>query len=368
MFGSARRIEADLGLNRWDAATPDIMGMRVSAYLPGKPAAPVMVWGGALPTPAQSVDQRLKMPTLMEVFKRAGGVLHVQTVTLDDLDAIAAGVDLCVVAAGKGEVSSLFSTNRAESPFEAPQRTLAMAYVQSDPGDESLVNFNVVPEIGEFITYPALSMNGPCQILLFESVPGGPAERWRAGDGRRLQGAAVLDRLKEILGQYFLPEHARFSRRELIDERAAICGAFTPVVRHPVGALPSGRQVLGMADVVVLNDPITAQGANNAVKCAAIYADAIAEHDGPFDAAFMDTTFARYWEIAGPATRFTTQFLGSSPAHAQELHAAAVHTPAVADRFAATMDDPRDADYWILDPEKARDYLQVVTRPTVQPL
>jgi hypothetical protein len=38
-----------------------------------------------------------------------------------------------------------------------------------------------------------------------------------------------------------------------------------------------------MADVVVLNDPVTSQGANNAIKSAASYLEAIDGHVGPLD-------------------------------------------------------------------------------------
>lgn len=360
MFGDARALEVDLGIDLWDAQAPEISGMRVSAYLQGMPADPVMVWSAPLKPPAQSIDQRLKMPTLMETFEKAGGELRIGSIATDDLESLALSHDLCVVAAGKGSISALFPTNDSETPFQEAQRHLAMAYVC--PGDdEPVVNFNVVPDVGEFITYPALSESGPCQILLFESVPGGPADRWRDDAGNWLRGRAVLDRIKQTLSEYFTAEAAGMVGRDLIDDNAAISGGFRPVVRHPVGTLPSGRQILGMSDVVVLNDPITAQGANNAVKCASIYARAIADHDGPFDTQFMTATFDKFWEIAGPATRFTTQFLGPSPAHAQQLHAAAVDHPEVAERFAETMNDPRDADAWILSPDKAHHYLASVT-------
>jgi hypothetical protein len=60
------------------------------------------------------------------------------------------------------------------------------------------------------------------------------------------------------------------------------------VVRKPVAALDGGGLALGMADVVVANDPITGQGSNNATHCAKIYQDAIVDHGGkPFDLDFM---------------------------------------------------------------------------------
>jgi hypothetical protein len=55
---------------------------------------------------------------------------------------------------------------------------------------------------------------------------------------------------------------------ELTDGNGILAGRFAPTVRKPVAKLPSGRCIFGMADVVVLNNPITGQGSNNAAKCA----------------------------------------------------------------------------------------------------
>ena len=57
----------------------------------------------------------------------------------------------------------------------------------------------------------------------------------------------------------------------MTDAQATLSGRLTPVVRRPVARLPSGRSVLGLADAVVLNDPITGQGSNTAAKSADVY-------------------------------------------------------------------------------------------------
>ncbi len=43
------------------------------------------------------------------------------------------------------------------------------------------------------------------------------------------------------------------------------------MIREPFAKMPCGKPVLGMADTIVLNDPIAGQGSNNAGKCAEIY-------------------------------------------------------------------------------------------------
>lgn len=54
-----------------------------------------------------------------------------------------------------------------------------------------------------------------------------------------------------------------------------------------------------MADALVVNDPITGQGSNNAAKCSKIYFDAILANDNQsFSEQWMVQTFERYWAYA----------------------------------------------------------------------
>src|SRR5207248_2959666 len=138
--------------------------------------------------------------------------------------------------------------------------------------------------------FPALTTTGECEIMVFEGVPGGPMDCW----GDVSAPAEHLAKSKWIL-ETFLPwEAERCHDVELTDDNGILAGRFPPTVRKPVGELPSGALVLGLADAVVLNDPITGQGSNNASKAAASYLASIREHgDGPFDRAFMEQAFDR---------------------------------------------------------------------------
>lgn len=172
-----------------------------------------------------------------------------------------------------------------------------------------------------------------------------------------------LDVAKEILGRFFPWEAERCASIELTDANGVLTGRFSPTVREPVAVLPSGAAVLGVGDVVVLNDPITGQGSNNAAKCAATYLAAILEHgDLPFDAAWMRATFERFWQQAEPVTRWTNALLAPAEPHMLELLGAATGSAEVASRFVNGFDDPADFDQWFMEAGKARAYLDGIAR------
>ncbi|NYI03261.1 styrene monooxygenase/indole monooxygenase family protein [Allostreptomyces psammosilenae] len=356
MFDSARAHERALGLAHWDAEAPAVGGIGVSVADPGGGRA--LDWLGRLSAPAHSVDQRIKMAHWLEEFATRGGEVRVGAVTAEDLDALSAGYDLTVVAAGRGGLGGLFARDAARSTHDAPRRALAVAYVHGlAPRPEHpfpAVACNLVPGVGELFVIPTLTLTGPADILFLEGVPGGPLDVF---DGVTDPGQH-LELTRELMKRYLPWEWERARGAELTDAGGTLAGRFPPTVRHPVAVLPSGRPVLGMADVVVANDPITGQGANSAAKAAACYLAAIEERgDGPFDRAFMEAAFERFWDYARHVVRWTDAMLAPPPEHVREILGAAAGLPEVADRFANGFDDPADLAEWFLDPEGAAAYL-----------
>ncbi|MER8104605.1 styrene monooxygenase/indole monooxygenase family protein [Kitasatospora sp. NPDC094016] len=357
MFDAALRTERDLGLDLWADTAPRIEGLGVSVAGPG--SARVIDWVGRLDAPAQSVDQRLKMPTWLETFAGRGGRVVIRPVTVVDLEHLSGSYDLVLVAAGKGDLAAMFERDHERSRYDRPQRALAASYVYGlgprPEYDFHAVRCDVVPGVGELFVMPALTAAGPCDLLLWEAAPGGPAD---AFDGVR--DPAEHLRVTLDLMKTFTPWEYDRARAgiELTDAGATLAGRFTPVVRHPVGELPGGGAVLGVADVVVLNDPITGQGSNNAARCAAGYLDAILAHgDKPFDRDFMRAAFDRFWRTARPSTVWSNAMLAPPPEHVLRLLGAAGRLQPVADRFANAFDDPADLEQWFLDPAKAAAYL-----------
>ncbi len=360
MFHTALDQERELGLNHWEDQTPPIEGLGITVATPdGVRRAD---WMGRLDHYAQSVDQRVKMAGWMEEFTERGGHLVLRAAGVADLEALSRGHDLVVVATGKGELSTLFARDPLHSPFLTPQRALSAAYVHGlGPRldhDRPGLSASFVAGVGALFVLPSYTTSGPCGALLWEAVPGGPADVFAGvrDPGERLR--LIL----ELVERHTPWEHARTAKVELTDERATLTGGYPPVVRHPVAELPSGALVLGAGDVLVLADPAGAQGANSAAKCATAYLRSIVEHgDGPFDREFMERTFARYWDTAGAAiTRFTNTMLAPLPEHVQRMFMVANEYPEVADRFVNAFDDPSLLRDWFYQPEEMARYLDDV--------
>ena len=357
MFGTALGHERNLGLNLWEADCPPVEG--ISFSVPDGAGGKAIDWSSRLDASARSIDQRVKMPAWLEEFERRGGKVELQDAGLDDLELYARESDLVIVAAGKGEIARLFERDAERSTFDAPQRALALTYVRGmKPRDEySAVSFNVLPGIGEYFTFPALTTTGPCDIMVFEGVPGGPLDCWQDVTSPEQH----LERSLELVRRHLPWEAERCTNLELTDPGGVLAGRFPPTVRKPVGRLPSGATVLGVADVVLLNDPITGQGSNNASKCAASYLSSILEHgDRPFDRAFMQETFERYWDYAQYVATWTNAMLGQPPEHVLKLLGAASDSPRIARRFVNGFDDPRDFFHWFMSPTAAESYLAAV--------
>ena len=358
MFHDALEHERGLGLDFWSGA-PQVEGISFTVPHPELPGEKAISWDSRLDNPAQSIDQRVKFPKFMEEFVARGGDLVFEDAGIEDLERYARTSDLVIVAAGKGEIAQLFTRDAVRSTYDAPQRALALTYVNGlvPRAEFSAVSFNLLPGVGEYFVFPALTTTGPCEIMVFEGIPGGPMDCWKG-----LTAEEHLQTSQDILSKYLPWEAARATDVEMTDANGFLQGRFPPTVRHPIATLPSGRNVLGLADVVVLNDPITGQGSNNASKCAASYLQSILEQgDDAFDEPFMQATFERYWQYAQHVAQWTNAFLAPPPPHVLEMLGAAGDSPEIAHRFSNGFNNPPDFQEWFMYPEKAAEYLAMVS-------
>ena len=356
MFSNAVAHERALGIDFWSDACPPVQGINFIVPNPDGSGTRLIDWTGKLDRDAFSVDQRVKVPRWMAEFTRLGGDLVIADAGLAEIDAYAAEDDLVIVASGKGEVGRMFARDAEKSAYDKPMRALALTYVTGMTPREphSAVEFNLIPGVGEYFVFPALTTTGPCEIMVFEGLPGGPMDCW----GEVKTPEQHLDTSLNILKTFLPWEYERSKDCQLTDANGILAGRFAPTIRHPVATLPSGRKVLGLADAVCLNDPITGQGSNNAAKAAAIYLKRILDHgDRPFDAEWMQGTFDAYWDYAQWVVRWTNMLLLPPPPFILEIMGTACAEPRLAHRMANGFDDPRDFFPWFADPNAANAYL-----------
>jgi flavin reductase (DIM6/NTAB) family NADH-FMN oxidoreductase RutF len=355
-FESALEIEAALGIAD---LLPEAPALDTMAYDTTRLDGSTAGFTTTLSTPARSIDQRLRVPLLLDAVERLGGKVMVRSATPEDLDELAGDHDLVVVSTGREGLTELFEVDPARSPYSRPQRVASLTYLHgvAPAPDGPGLRYHSIEGVGECFTCPALTVGGPCDIFVVEGVPGGPMDCW----DDVTTPAEHLARLERVLAEHFPTEHARLAAGDptLVDEKAVLSGRITPAVRRPVGVLPSGRPVLGMADVVVLNDPLTSQGANNAIKSASFYLEAISAHTGAFTADWMQRTFDNFWRgWAQWATEWTNSWLRPAMPHQRAIVNAAAQHDSIAGVVAAGFDDARLFSPWWFDEREATAFLQ----------
>lgn len=358
MFDRPLQTERKLGIDFFQDDTPQLEGMAVNVV--GPDGGRALHWTVPLHKPGQCVDQRVKFPRWMDELTARGGELRLVEAGVEEVEELASSHDLVIVAAGKGEIARLFERDAERSTYDKPQRSLALTYVTGMKPHESIqgVSFSLIPGVGEYFTAPALTTTGLCDMMIFEGIPGGPMDRW----GEVRTPAEHLAHSLDILRTFVPWEYERSRDAQLTDDNGILAGRFPPTVRRPVAVLPSGARALGAADVVVLNDPITGQGSNNAATCADIYLTAILEH-GPeaFDGDWMQATFERYWDYAQWPTRWTNLLLQPPAPHVLALLGAAAESRELRDAIAYGFNDASTLFPWWEDPQAAEEKLAAAT-------
>lgn len=345
MFDTALQFERDIGIDFWQNVAPQNKSVTFTIAVPQTTEIGIR-WKGLVNRPFQSVDQRIKFSHWLDELAKRGGKIHIESASIDTLENLTNSHDLTIVATGKGGLSQLFNRDNNRSIHHTPPRVLSCLYVKgmepisSDPG----VRPSLIPGVGEYFTMPGLSLDGPCEMMLFEGIPGGAFDCWNNIQSPEQQ----LEKAIALLHQYIPWEAARCNQLTLVDNKATLIGSYVPEVREPIHKLKSGKIVLGMADAVVLNDPISGQGSNNASKCAQIYMHNIIENENnAFDEKWMLNTFEKYWEIAQWSTALSNLLLNPPESHVIQLLATASKNPSLANMFANGFEDPSTLFPWI---------------------
>lgn len=352
MYDMALTFERELGISFWDETCPPTDGVH---FRIGNAETMMIDWRSMMHAPGQSVDQRIKMPRWMEEFEARGGKLIIKDADIAYLEQLAEENDLVIVSTGKGEIGKLFERDEEKSQFDGPMRTIALTYVKGmlPREDFSALNISVNPGIGELVNFPCETLSGPANIINLECVPGGPMDIWDSVKTPQEH----LELAVKFIKEYFPWEAWRCENLSLTDDLGTLWGRVPPTVRKPIGTLPSGKTVLGMADVLVLNDPVTGQGSNNASKCSVVYRDAIADNDGSFDDEWKQATFDKYWDYAQWVVRFTNTHLLPPTEPVLMIMDACQKIPALASTFANSFDDPKSLVPWYYDAAEAQKFI-----------
>lgn len=136
-----------------------------------------------------------------------------------------------------------------------------------------------------------------------------------------------------------------------------IQGAITPTVRKGCAPLGNGKFALALGDVHITVDPIIAQGANNASRCAWILGEALVE-DQPPDENFCRAIEQKLWEASRAACEWTNAVLQPPPPFAIEVFAAAAQNPAIADEIVQNFNLPERNWEIFSSPQNAANFLQ----------
>lgn len=162
LFHDACTTERQQGLNFWEGSCPPVEGIALSVPHPEVPGQKALSFSARLDRPAHSVDQRLKFAVWLREFQARGGNVVLESATVQTAERLSSAHDLTLIATGKGELGQLFARDEERSPYSAPQRHLALAYLKNvtPRPDHSAVSFNLIPGVGEVFLLPGLTLAG----------------------------------------------------------------------------------------------------------------------------------------------------------------------------------------------------------------
>jgi len=113
---------------------------------------------------------------------------------------------------------------------------------------------------------------------------------------------------------------------------------------------------MALGDAHILNDPIIAQGANTASRCAWLLGEALLEARR-LDESFCRKTERRLWKTGRAATEWTNMTLQPAPPYVIELFAAAAQNKALADELTENFNAPERNWEIFRSPESAATFL-----------
>jgi 2-polyprenyl-6-methoxyphenol hydroxylase-like FAD-dependent oxidoreductase len=345
--------ERQLGVHHWDAAE---YGYVCHHHYLGGPAP--MAFRGDFASPSSAIDYRLYLPRLMGDFEDRGGRVVVRSVQADDLDRLATGHDLLVVASGRGTLGGLFGRRADKSPYDKPQRRLCVALWHGiRPADPKGVTLSISPGHGELVEIPIYSFDGHVTALLFENIPGGDLEVLadvRYDEDPVAFEQTVLQKLKEHHPAVY--ERVEPGSFAVTRPQDILQGALIPHMRADYAQLANGRYALAVGDIHSVVDPLVGQGANSASYSAWTVGEAILEDLG-FDELFCQRVARRRADVVEGISDWTNFMLAPPPPHFVALLIAMAQHKAICDEFTTNFGHGERQWTVLATPERTHAYL-----------
>ncbi|MGL3211288.1 styrene monooxygenase/indole monooxygenase family protein [Bradyrhizobium sp. BR 1433] len=353
-FGKSLEYDAEIIENLYDVGTSTGMSVRIFSGT-GEARTPIIEFDRPFNYRAQAVDTRLRADDRLGRFLARGGKFVVRTVTTEDLDAIAAEVDLTLVATGKGGLSSLFPADPGRTVYAEPQRHLLLATFKGpDRADHQFAYrssdgarhnwFTIHADFGETFFGPYLHKDaGATRAFIGFAKPGSP---WIELFKSATDTQSARDAVVKLFATYFPEDLALVEQLEPLheDPHSWFLGAVTPTVRRAVARTKNGHPVAAIGDTAVSFDPIGGQGAQNAVVQSVLLIRALREHTGKITYEWLQDQFNSHWEHrAEAATEVTRLFLGDKKyaTHAELLFPAAAVNARIGSAFFDFLSEPQ---------------------------
>lgn len=357
LYDEPRRAERKYGLDLWEDQAKPIIDYRLTS----SGEMPFFDWTGNLTRPAQSIDERVKMSTWLDLFEQRGGKVVIHGATGSDLDALSLMFDLTIVATGHSGLAEMFSIDTERNLARMPPVATAIAYVEEidDHPDIDGIGIDLVPGLGHMISWPSLSVNGPSRLVHLTGPADGPLARWP----QRVSSEEHLTLMLDLMREFIPHRYELYREAVLADDGAVAMDRANPLVREPIARMPSGGFLMGMGDTVTVTSPALQQDANNASKAAEVYLAAILEQgEAPFDAEFISRTFERFMDYAQHFTGMIAQLIHYPQPYVIELFMAATHSQQLADFLVNSMCDPPAMAAWFTDEAATRRVMEMNQR------
>jgi len=335
-FDHTRERERALGVDHWEFPDFGVFGVHMHIGV-----QPPIIWKGSFKKPASSVDMRIYQSTLLEDFAARGGNVAIGALESSDVARLSGRHNLMVVASGRGSLAEMFPRDPARSPHVHPLRLITGAFFRGVSFPDPLgVIYTISPGNGEIFQAPFSTFSGRVCSILFEGIPGQAFEvlmHMRYEDDPGKFEATALD----LLRKHAPPIYERVDLNEfgVLRPQDVLQGAITPTVRRGYAPLADGKFAMALGDMHILNDPIIAQGANAASRCAWLLGEALLQ-DPRLDETFCREIEQQLWEAGRAATEWTNMTLLPPPPYVIGLFVAAAQNRALADELTDNFNAP----------------------------